>query len=384
MPASAWEGDSESPIPPGEQEGSSGPQGSAEIGRSSLVYLQKLIERRSLDTVIVAGVDFQGRLFGKHLEARHFLGVPGTYASVAALANDIRLELVDGLSFGGWDSGFPDVLLRPIYSTARLISWRPGSAIVLADIVAADGKEVESSPRAVLRRQVERAAALGLSVYSGSELEFYVFRESAETARAKGYNGLNLLSNFPADYNLLRSSRDEWFFQSLRNALMAADIPVESSKPEWGHSQGEVNLAFTEVMEMADRHVVFKQAVKEIAETNDLLVTFMAKPFTEQPGSGCHIHMSLRRSETGEVVFHDPSAPLEMSETMGISWAACRGWRATCFSSTPLTSTHTSASSPATSHPAATSGEWITAPRRFVSPATAPACASRTASRGPT
>lgn len=288
------------------------------VGRTSLAYLHELIERRRLDTVTVAGVDFQGRLFGKRLEAGYFLreGTAGTYASVAALANDVQLELVDGLSFGGWQSGFPDMLLQPDYATARLLPWREGSALVLADIVQRDGGELPNSPRAVLRRQVERAAGAGYTVLSGSELEFYVFRETAESARRKGYANLEMLSNFPADYNLLRSSRDEWFFQALRNQLSAADIPIESSKSEWGHSQAEVNLAFAEVLEMADRHAVFKHAVKEIAALHDLLVTFMAKPFSDQPGSGCHLHMSLRDAETGAPLFYDPEEPYGMSRTM--------------------------------------------------------------------
>jgi glutamine synthetase len=304
---------------PKDTSGSNG-EGRIQLEESTrdLAFLQRLVERDTLNTIVVAGVDFQGRLFGKNVDARHFVrsSPEGTYASVAALANDIRLDLVEGLSFGGWQSGFPDVLLRPDYSTARVLSWRPGTALLLADIVQADGRQLESSPRAVLRRVLARSAALGLKVYSGSELEFYLLRETAESARDKNYSGLQMVSNFPADYNLLRSSRDERFFRFVRNSLAASGIPVESSKPEWGHSQGELNLAYAEALEMGDRHVIFKHAVKEMAELNELLVTFMAKPFTDQPGSGCHLHMSLRARESDEYLFYDPDAPFGMSTTM--------------------------------------------------------------------
>jgi glutamine synthetase len=292
--------------------------GRAAARRTSLAYLQEFVARRSLQTVVLAGVDFQGRLYGKRLDASFFLerAAEGTLASVAALANDISLELVADLSFGGWESGFPDVLLKPDYATVRLLPWRPGTALVLADIVTPAGEDLPVSPRSVLRRQVERAAGHGFGVYAGSELEFYLLRESAESARAKHYTGLEPASNFPADYNLLRSSRDEWFYQELRTALAKADIPVESSKSEWGHGQGELNLAYADVLEMADRHAVFKQGVKEVAEQHGMLVTFMAKPFTEQPGSGCHLHVSLRRLEDERPVFYDPAAPHHMSATM--------------------------------------------------------------------
>jgi glutamine synthetase len=260
-----------------------------------------------LDTVVVAGVDYQGRLFGKRLTADYMLGsqTEGTFASIAALATDIQLGIVEGLSFGGPLDGFHDVLLRPDYSTARLLPWYERTVLVLADILGRSKTELPTSPRCVLKTQVAKARELGLEIYVGSELEFYLFRESPETAREKGYRDLRPISESPADYNLLRSSREEWFWQLLRNQLNAAGIPVEGSKAEYGAGQMEVNLLYCGALEMADRHAIFKHAVKEIAQAHGFLATFMAKPFADQPGSGGHLHLSIQDPKTGKNLFWD-------------------------------------------------------------------------------
>lgn len=287
-------------------------------GKISLEHLKKLIARGDVDTVIVAGVDLQGKLFGKRIHARHFLeqGCSGTMACAAVLAWDIELSLVDGLGWVGWHTGYHDLALRPDFNTVRVIPWFENTALVLADAVEEHGGEIALSPRTVLRRQLSRAADMGFAVYSASELEFHILRETGASVRRKGYVGLDLNHDYLADYNLFRSSQDEWFFRQIRNHMTAAGVPVESNKPEYGNGQAEVNLAFAEALEMADRHAIYKQGVKEIAALNGILVTFMAKPFTEHSGSSCHIHMSLRRRDSEENVFHDPNGPHGMSDTM--------------------------------------------------------------------
>jgi glutamine synthetase len=269
--------------------------------------LRALSAKGELDTIVVAGVDYQGRLFGKRLSADYLLDShpEGTFASVAALANDIELSLVDGLSFGDALSACADLLLRPDYSTARLIPWHERTALVLADILRRDRTELPTSPRSALKRQLARARQMGLDMYTGSELEFYLFRETPETARQKDFRDLQPITEAPADYDLLRSSRDEWFLQLVRNHLIAAGIPVESSKSEYGPGQMEVNLLYAEALEMADRHALCKHSVKELALAHGFLATFMAKPFTSQPGSGGHLHLSVIDRTSGENAFFD-------------------------------------------------------------------------------
>jgi glutamine synthetase len=269
--------------------------------------LRALAAAGELDTIVLAGVDYQGRLFGKRLTADYMLELQpdGSFASVAALAEDIRMSVVEGLSFGGPETGFHDILLRPDYSTARLLPWYERTALVLADILDREREELPTAPRSVLKTQLRLAYEMGLEIFAGSELEFYLFRETPESAREKGYRNLRPVSESPADYNLLRSSREEWFWQLLRNQLKEAGIPVEGSKAEYGPGQMEVNLLYAGALEMADRHAVFKHAVKEMAQAHGFLATFMAKPFADQPGSGGHVHISVQDRRRGKNLFWD-------------------------------------------------------------------------------
>jgi glutamine synthetase len=267
--------------------------------------LRSLASSGELDTIVLAATDFQGRLFGKRMTADFLLDSQpaGTFASVAALAGDIDLEVVPGLTFGGPGGSVQDILLRPDYSTARLVPWYERTALVLADITTHEGDELLTTPRSVLKTQLRKARAMGLEIFTGSELEFYLFRETPESAREKGYRDLRSITESRADYSLLRSSREEWFWQLLRNQLKAGGIPVEGSKAEYGPGQMEVNLLHSDALEMADRHAIFKHAVKEISQAHGFLATFMAKPFSDKPGSGGHIHVSVRDPQTGGNLF---------------------------------------------------------------------------------
>lgn len=292
--------------------------GAAPRGKIRLDRLKELISRGELETVIVAGVDLQGRLFGKRLEATHFLeqDCAGTMACMSVMAWDVELQLVEGLSFCGWHTGYHDAALVPDYDTIRLIPWFEKTALVLCDVANEDGSTLEISPRTILRRQLERAADLGYEVYSASELEFHLLRETPASAREKGYVNLRLNHDYLADYNLFRASQEEWLLGQFRSQLTNAGVPIESSKPEYGNGQFEVNLAYSQALEMADRHALYKQGMKEIAVLNDVLVTFMAKPFTEHSGSSCHTHMSLWSRESGQNLFYDEGTPYGMSDLM--------------------------------------------------------------------
>jgi len=165
----------------------------------------------------------------------------------------------------------------------------------------------------LLRRQIERAAALGYTAMAGSELEYYLFGDSYRAAMEKSWRGLQPAGWYLEDYHMLQGARTEPFHGEVRRALRDSGVPVETSKGEWGRGQHELNVRYAEVLEMADRHVVFKQCLKEIADRQGVSVTFMAKPWEDQAGSSCHLHLSLwrgtkaafagRRGNEGSTVF---------------------------------------------------------------------------------
>jgi glutamine synthetase len=266
-------------------------------GRLDVNALERQIADDELDTVVVAFTDLQGRLVGKRVTGTHFRDrvlTDGIEACNYLLAVDVDMTPLPGYQFANWEQGYGDVLCRPDLDTLRTIPWLDKTALVLCDLFdSTTGAAVEVSPRQVLRRQVERAAALGFTVKCASELEFYLFRESYEEAQAKGYADLAYHAPFVQDYHVLQTTRDEYLIRDIRNGMDAAGVPVEFSKGEAGRGQHEINLRYADALEMADRHVVYKNGAKEIAGAHGRAITFMAKYSMDECGSSCHIHSSL-------------------------------------------------------------------------------------------
>ncbi len=178
-------------------------------------------------------------------------------------------------------------------STLLELPWLPGSVMLLCDLVDHHGAPIEVSPRQILRRQIDRLTERGWVLNCATELEFYLFKESFEEASRKGWRELTPHVDTIEDYQILQTSRDEYVLRRVRNELVAAGLPVESSKGEAGRGQHEVILTYTTPLEMADRHLVLKNAVKEIASQEGRAATFMAKWTMAESGSSSHIHASL-------------------------------------------------------------------------------------------
>ena len=273
----------------------------------------------SIDTVVVAFPDVYGRPVGKRVTADFFtehVADHGIEACEYVLAVDVDMTPLPGYRFANWDTGYGDVVCRPDYATARRIPWLDGTAMVIADLTDTEGAPVEVSPRQILRRQLERAAERGLRVCSATELEFFLFRESYEEADAKGWKGLTPHTSTIEDYQLLQTTREEYIVRRIRNEMRAAGIPVEFSKGEAGRGQHEVNVSYAESLETADRHLVFKNGIKEIAAQEGRAATFMAKWTMGDVGSSCHVHTSLWDAGSGDPLMADASHPSGLS-TLG-------------------------------------------------------------------
>jgi len=268
--------------------------------------LREAVRGGEIDTVLVCMPDLQGRLMGKRVTGRFFLdhAMHELHACDYLLANDMDNEPVPGYEAANWDRGYGDFALRADLATLRRVPWLPGTALVLADCVDPHGQEgaeeVPHAPRTILKRQVERARAAGHVAMMGSELEFYLFDEPYDALREKRYRGGRTAGWYIEDYHIFQTSKEEGLIRAIRNGLERADIPVEFSKGEWGPGQEEINLRFADALEMADRHVIYKNAVKEMAHQHGRSVTFMAKWDYELAGNSCHVHTSLwdQRAET--------------------------------------------------------------------------------------
>lgn len=254
----------------------------------------------SVDTVVVAFPDHYGRLMGKRFDAGFFLDeglTEGTHACDYLFTVDMEMEPVEGYRYANWELGYGDFHLVPDVATLRRCAWSDRTAMVLCD-AHDDGahRPVAVAPRSMLRRQVERASAAGFEALAASELEFFLSRDGYGEAHRKGYRDIESAGWYVEDYHLLQGARVEDFVGAARRALRDSEIPVETSKGEAATGQHELNIRYAEVVAMADRHVVMKQALKELADARDVSVTFMAKPDAGQPGSSCHLHLSLRHT----------------------------------------------------------------------------------------
>jgi glutamine synthetase len=262
----------------------------------SLDELRADADTGAIDTVVVAFTDMQGRLMGTRVHAEFFLddsvhhGVEGCNY---LLALEMEMDPVPGYALASWEQGYGDFRLAPDLATLRRIPWLEGTALVLADVLWHDGSDVRPSPRQVLKAQVVRAEEMGYAPMFGSELEFFLLKESYEEAHAKHYRDLTPSVPYILDYHVLATSFDEPFIRQLRNGMHGAGIPVESSKGEAWPGQHELNFRYSDAVTMADNHVVYKNGAKEIAHQNGCSVTFMAKPDHTWIGSSCHIHSSL-------------------------------------------------------------------------------------------
>ena len=281
--------------------------------------LTKAVQAGEIDTVLVCMADMQGRLIGKRFHADFFVADidQETHACDYLLANDIDMEPVPGYAVANWERGYGDFVLKPDLGTLCRVPWLEGTALVLCDVQDHhDHSDVPHSPRAILRRQIARLADAGMRAFFASELEFYLFDESYEAIRRKNYIAPLTAGHYIQDYHIFQTTKEEDVMRAVRNGLAGAGIPVENSKGEWGPGQEEINVRYADALEMADRHVIIKNAVREIAHLAGKAVTFMAKWDETLAGSSCHVHASLWDKAGRKSLFHDPKDPLGMSQLM--------------------------------------------------------------------
>ena len=231
--------------------------------------LKDLVATGEVDTVVVAFTDMQGRLLGKRLQAEFFVDEMDAGHPVEGcnylLALEMEMDPVPGYEIASWEQGYGDFGVTPDMATLRRIPWLEGTALVLGDVGWHDGSPVQPSPRQVLRAQIERAESLGLTPMVGSELEFYLLKETYAEAHASGYTGLTPSVPYILDYHILATTYDEPLMRALRNGMQAAGMRVETSKGEAWPGQQELNFRFSDALTMADNHAIYKNGAKEIA-----------------------------------------------------------------------------------------------------------------------
>ncbi len=270
----------------------------------TLEALRTKIESGEVDTVVLAFTDMQGRLQGKRLHGRYFLDVAleaGTEGCNYLLAVDVDMNTVGGYAITSWETGYGDMEFVPDWDTLRLVTHLPATAMVQCDLTWMDHEPVVQSPRAILKKQLERVAARDMVALAGTELEFIIFNNTYEDAHNRRWRDLTPANQYNVDYSLIGTSRVEPLLRDIRNHMYASGMDVEAAKGECNLGQHEIGFLYSDALVSADNHSVYKTGAKEIAAQHGQSITFMAK-YDEREGSSCHIHLSLRGAD-GSVVF---------------------------------------------------------------------------------
>lgn len=244
-------------------------------------------------TVILGLGDANGIMRGKRIPASHWNNIckNGNAFSIALFAIDMTCDVWD-TPYVNFDNGYPDMHMFPITQPVA-VPWEPGVAMCFARAEGMDHKPVPIDPRNALIAQVERAKAMGFEVLVGTELEFFLL--DPETMLPKD-SGIQV-------YGLERAAELEHVLGPIRSQINECGIPIEQSNPEYAAGQVEVNIRYGEALLAADRAVMFRSLVKQLAGAHGYKATFMAKPFFEESGNGFHTHYSLWKD--GQNAFSD-------------------------------------------------------------------------------
>ncbi len=296
-------------------------------GKLNIDELKKKVRSEEIETIIVAFTDHYGRSMGKRYDGDFFLESvvdSGSHACDYLLTTDMEMEPVQGYSFANWELGYGDFHLIPDMSSLRIAAWLDKTAIVLCDIHnEKNHSQVKVAPRSILNEQISKLKQSGFSAFAATELEYYLLENDYRSLHESNYGSLKPAGWYIEDYHILQGTRVEDFTASARKFLKNSGVPVENSKGEWGLGQHELNVQYAEPKEMADRHIIYKQCLKELADEMGISVTFMAKLQEGGAGSSCHTHISLFKGEDNIFNGTEEYGPVKGSKEFGSFLA---GW----------------------------------------------------------
>jgi glutamine synthetase len=289
-------------------------------GTLDLETFTELAEGEEIDTILCMFTDLQGRFVGKRVVPHFFLeeimGEEGLHACLYLLAIDMEMEPLPGYAYASWETGYGDFRMIPDMSTLRWCPWLEKTVMVICDVADEETSEpIEVAPRQILKRQIARAAEKGYVVKSGSELEFYLFRDGFDAIAESGYRTLRPSSSYIMDYHMLQTTKDEWIIRQIRNGMLGAGVPIEFSKGEFGRGQHEINITYADALATADYHSIYKHGVKEICAANGVASTFMAKYTMAEAGSSCHMHSSVWSADGTESLMWSDDGEHHLTET---------------------------------------------------------------------
>src|SRR5712671_804603 len=273
-----------------------------------------IVEERGLEHVKVGIFDNDGLLRGKYIDRDKFFGAldKGFGMCDVVLGWDSNDQQYDNVRFTGWHTAYPDAMVRLLPETCRSLPFEGNMLLFLGEF---SGRAEQVCPRAALRRVLKRAADHGYALAAAAEFEFFVFSETPDSVREKGYRGLRNMTPGYFGYSMLRSSVHSELYQALLLQSAQMRTPIEGLHTETGPGVMEAALHYCEALEAADRAAIFKTFTKVLAQRRGLMATFMAKWSQQMPGQSGHLHMSMTRRD-GTPAFYDEHKPHTMSDEL--------------------------------------------------------------------
>jgi len=274
-----------------------------------------IVEERGLDYIKVGVFDIDGILRGKYMSRGKFLSaLKGGFGFCdVVLGWDSNDQLYDNISFTGWHTGYGDAWVRILPQSCRELPMESGMLLFLGEF---DQRAETVCPRNLLSRIVTRAETMGYAAEAACEFEFFLFDETPDSVREKGFRNLDSITPGFFGYSMLRNSVYSEFYEELLTTCNGMRFPLEGLHTETGPGVLEAALEHAPALEAADQASLFKTYTKILAQKHGWMATFMAKWSPDWPGQSGHIHISLSGLEDQAAVFHDPAQSQSMSETM--------------------------------------------------------------------
>lgn len=265
--------------------------------------------------VKLAIADIDGVLRGKYISKQKFMSLlEGDLGFCDVVFGwDMADVCYDNASFTGWHSGYPDAKAKLDLSTFRKIPWENDIPFFLAEFIE---EAAEVCPRNVLKRVIEEADKQGFKPFFSQEFEWFNFEETPASIHEKGFQNLTPLTPGMFGYSLLRSSLRNDFMTNIFEQLTKFDIPLEGLHTETGPGVYEAAITYSDILSAADRAILFKTSIKEIANKLGIMATFMAKINENLPGCSGHVHQSLWDLDEKNNLFYDENAPNHISPLM--------------------------------------------------------------------
>jgi glutamine synthetase len=268
--------------------------------------------------VKIAFTDIDGILRGKYISVEKFLSIAESSTGFCDVifgwdAGDVTY---DNVKYTGWHTGYPDAPAVLDLNSFRKIPWENDVPFFLSELTDEKGNPADICPRQLLKRLLNDANKQGYSPIFSQEFEWYNFAETPQSANDKQFRNLTPLTPGMFGYSILRSSMENPYFSDLFELLNKFDIPIEGLHTETGPGTYEAAIVYSDILEAADRALLFKTAVKEIAYRHGIMATFMAKVNENLPGCGGHIHQSLWDKAGKKNLFHNEKDKMKMSEQM--------------------------------------------------------------------